>query len=764
MTVKYSNAAFLILTFLLVVTAGCILLDRPPAPVPSSAPPQEFSAERALAYLYDFAQKPHPIGTAEHDRVRDYLLAQITTLGTVPEVQRATGVTPIYQAAGRVENILARLKGTSGSSDAVMLAAHYDSVVAGPGAADDGAGVAALLETLRALRAEPPLKNDVIFLFTDGEEEGMLGAAAFVAEHPWAKDVRVAVNFEARGNAGVSRLFETSAGNGRLVQILAQSAPHTAGSSLDYEIYKHLRNDTDMTMFKKSGTAGLNFAFIGHWQDYHTPLDNPQRLDRGSLQQHGEYALSLAHAMGNADLAQLGAPDANYFAIPGGFFLHYSATRIWPFTILVALVFLGIAFYATGASGLTPRRFFLSLLANLASLAVLMLFAYGFVKVVVQLHSDKLPEGDLVRSVPYVLSLMAFLAALEMTLYKLFRRWLGWHGLFLSASALMLILTLVVTKWLPGGSYALLWPLLAMLLGSLFVVPGKENLSLFATIVACLLALPPLLLFVPLLRGSYDALGFTQTSAPSLALLLGVLILTIMPLLEILLTLSRSLVPFLTLCVALLLFVLGASVTRYDAAHPKPSIVTYALDSDTGKALWATTADRLDSWTVQYVGESPARAKLKGFYPSWLPFQFLQHEAPALSLASPRVDVLENSVTADTRTLRLHITSPRRARALTIEAPDNEILDAWVDDRKLGLPAESRWNKNGKWGFDYANVPAEGIEVKLQARGAGPVRLVVVDRSIGLPEIPGATFAPRPADSMPQRSGDVTMVLHSFVF
>ena len=50
--------------------------------------------------------------------------------------------------------------------------AHYDSVPFGPGAADDGAGVVTLLETARALKAGPPLKNDVIFLFTDGEEAG----------------------------------------------------------------------------------------------------------------------------------------------------------------------------------------------------------------------------------------------------------------------------------------------------------------------------------------------------------------------------------------------------------------------------------------------------------------------------------------------------------------------------------------------------------------------------------------------------------------
>jgi hypothetical protein len=113
--------------------------------------------------------------------------------------------------------------------------------------------------------------------------------------------------------------------------------------------------------------------------------------------------------------------------------------------------------------------------------------------------------------------------------------------------------------------------------------------------------------------------------------------------------------------------------------------------------------------------------------------------------------------------LRLRIASPRHARVLFVEVPDHEILDGWVDDHKLGPAAESRWNKNGTWGFAYANAGA-GMELKLQAKGVGPLRLVVVERSIGLPETPGQVFAPRPADSMPQGSGDQTLVRHSFVF
>jgi len=54
----------------------------------------------------------------------------------------------------------------------------------GPGAADDGAAVAAVLETVRALRTQAPLRNDLVVLLIDGEENGLLGAQAVVRDDP----------------------------------------------------------------------------------------------------------------------------------------------------------------------------------------------------------------------------------------------------------------------------------------------------------------------------------------------------------------------------------------------------------------------------------------------------------------------------------------------------------------------------------------------------------------------------------------------------
>src|SRR5436305_1113045 len=192
------------LLFLALILFLSIYMQRPPAALPADAPETEFSAARALRHLEVISRKPHPMGTAEHAAVRDYISGELTKAGLTPEVQTAMAVNNRAGSqlrAGKVENVMARLKGTD-SAKAVMLVAHYDSVPTSLGASDDGSGVVTLLESLRALRAAPPLKNDVIFLFTDGEEPGLLGADAFAAQHAWAKDAGVVVNFEARGNGG----------------------------------------------------------------------------------------------------------------------------------------------------------------------------------------------------------------------------------------------------------------------------------------------------------------------------------------------------------------------------------------------------------------------------------------------------------------------------------------------------------------------------------------------------------------------------------
>src|ERR671938_1197368 len=197
-----TNAAIALLTFLVVAGAalyGALPIGLPD-PVPASAPPTTFSSARALAHVRAIAQRPHPMGSPANAAVRDYLVEELSALGLKPEVQKATAVNCCSHSgafdAGTPQKVLPRLDGTGKGGKAFLVVAHYDSVPTGPGASDDGAGVAAMLETIRALKAGPPLRHDVIFLFTDGEEMGWLGARAFAEQHPEMGHIGVAFAFE----------------------------------------------------------------------------------------------------------------------------------------------------------------------------------------------------------------------------------------------------------------------------------------------------------------------------------------------------------------------------------------------------------------------------------------------------------------------------------------------------------------------------------------------------------------------------------------
>src|SRR6185295_18197336 len=316
----------------------------PPTVAGADAPAADFSAARAMKHLVVIAQHPHPIGSSEHAKVRDYIMGELNALGLSPEIQKTSVVNTNFGApfqAGHVENVVARLKGME-SGKAIMMVSHYDSTATSFGASDNGTAVATLLETARALKSSTPLKHDLIFLFTDGEEAGLLGAKAFVDEHPWANDVSLVLNFDARGNSGSAIMFETSNQDGALIRGFARSAPYPVTTSLSSEIYKRLPNDTDFTVFRRAGIAGLNFAYLNGLTHYHSRLDNLSNMDERSLQHQGSYALALAHQFGDGKEEIKKEGNAVYFNIFRTTF-YYSQRWVLPLVIVVTVLFVAVA-------------------------------------------------------------------------------------------------------------------------------------------------------------------------------------------------------------------------------------------------------------------------------------------------------------------------------------------------------------------------------------------------------------------------------------
>jgi hypothetical protein len=767
----------------LAVLAGLIGLglqtfEASPDPLPADAPPEVFSAERALEHLQVIAQEPRPTGSAALARARDYLFSQLSALDLDPQVRRVRMLFP-WPGVGAlqyvtVENIVARLPGT-GDGKAVMLVSHYDSVPSGPGAADDGAGVAAMLETARALRQGPGrgegLTNDIIFLFTDAEELGLVGARAFVDSDPWLGDVGMVLNFEARGRGGAARMFRTSQDNGWLVDRLAET-PAPVATSLSYEVFKYMPNDTDFTIFEGRGLPGMDFAFIDGFPSYHSELDTVEALDTASLQHHGSYMLSLVRSLGQADLNQARSQgDKVYFNPLGSWLVSYSGALALVLAVLAAALWVVSLVLARRRRRITTKSMLAGFFGGLLAAVVAAGGCFFLWQQAGGLDVDF--RGFFPFGMGYELSVYSWgfgLVALGLT-------WLacrlllprdGVLGFALGSTLLWVLLTLVTTFLLPGVSYLFLWPSLfafAFILWSALRPPSSEGQEsgaeqrLMATALAAVAALPVLLLFPPLAALLFSALGLSL--APVLAVLLGLAVVQVAPLWAPVDRRFGFWVP-LVITVVGAGIVLTAALTQVTGEdHPQRNTLIYSLDGEAGEARWWTYGRETDAWTAEYLGEEP-ESRNPGLLLSWTPDRdLLTAPAPALPLAAPQIELLERDDEADPDyRMKVRISSARNAEAMRIGIDTLAgVSRIEVGDQRYDFGLDPfKPGDGGDWLLFVLGGAGEAVELTLTLDQKHPVEFRVVDQTYGLPPVAGSV-PQRPAGWIPNPSVDTDVTL-----
>lgn len=324
MMLKLRHPLSLLAIFLLVML-GVLRTFGTPAPAEADVPDVQFSAVRAEAILRDLIRegRPHPAGSELNAVVRDRLLTHFSDAGYVPDIQSRFHCNPSFGSCSPVENIVAVKPGNEGRN-ALLLTAHYDSSWTGPGAADDGAGMAAIVEIARMAADFPPFENDIIFLITDAEEAGLVGAHAFAEHHPLFGKVKTVINLEARGATGPSAMFETGEGNRSVIRVFAKNVERPVANSLVDELYKRMPNDTDYSVYREKGILGLNFAFSFGVPVYHSAIDDINHLDLGSLQHHGDNAWAMIKALGDRNLAKITSREnAGFIDVFGMRLVHY---------------------------------------------------------------------------------------------------------------------------------------------------------------------------------------------------------------------------------------------------------------------------------------------------------------------------------------------------------------------------------------------------------------------------------------------------------
>ncbi|MEK4146797.1 M28 family peptidase [Robertmurraya sp. FSL W8-0741] len=500
----------ILVTCIIAVYLG-FLQFRGPEVKPLQANAEQFSAERALRYLENFAISPHPVGSPEHERVRDYLVNALEELGLSPEIQTVADSLFSWGEPfdGIVENILARIPGQN-SSQAIMLTAHYDSEHNSPGAADDGAAVAAILETVRILQEGEPLKNDVIILLSDGEELGLLGAQAFVNEHPWVHDIGIVLNFEARGSEGPSVLFETNEHNERLIEEFAKGSSHPIAHSFISDLYRMMPNETDLTLYKSHGMYGLNFAFFEGTYGYHSPEDSIENLSIKSLQHHGENMLELVHHFGNMELEAKEDGSSLFFNLFAEKVVFYGKQYVIPIMIAAIFLFILTCVHGIRKQEMTTARILFGFLFCVLSVAFSYFAAEGLLKLYSALTgSDLWSIGAYPKlSNPLFISILFMIAALLTGAYSFILDAIKGLNFFMGSLLGWLILTVVSSFLYQDSSYIFVWPYLFALIGVNVFLRIKKSImkkvvSLIIVIFSCLFITPIMYLVYVLLTIHY---------------------------------------------------------------------------------------------------------------------------------------------------------------------------------------------------------------------------------------------------------------------
>jgi hypothetical protein len=740
--------------FSALLTGITIVGHEPPAPKPANAPPSEFSASRARELLGRLLgdSAPHPVGSEANARVRERIVGELKRLGYEPAVETAFACGHTGSCA-TVRNVVAELPGRQ-AGKTVLLCAHYDSVGAGPGASDDGMGVAALLEIARILQTETQRENPVLFLFDEGEEAGLIGAEAFFWPDSGQRSIGAVVNLENRGTSGTSYLFETSTGNRWLVDLAARALARPVTSSLFYTVYKFLPNDTDLTVFRAHGLAGVNFAAVEGVTRYHTSRDDLAHASLSTLQHHGDNAVAMARSFAGVDFSHPPAGDAVFFDLFGVRIVRWPESAALPLAI-ATLVLLAIALaLQRREERASPGSVLLGLVA--AAAIPLLSGGAGFGVTFALRRIGALPTPWIanpfwMRAAVWCLALLgAWLVASWLA------RRAGSVGLWAGVWVLWAILAIVLAWRLPGVSFLLFVPAaVAAVSGTLAGVGDRslllQKLAIVAPACAAAFFWLPVAWFLDTALGS--PIGAVATAAS-----VGLWAASAAPAFAAAPTNARRRTLAVLFAGALVSFAVAALAKPFSADSPERMSIAFSRDADTQRSRWLVYAEsgrlRGDLARAAPFSAAPVRA----FPWSGGPSAFAA-DAPGASLPAAAVTVLEDSSDGSTRRIRLNLRSPRGAPAVFLAiSPAGQIQSVHVAGEAVAPINPRIVSFQGGWRvITCLTTPPEGVELTL-AVGPNPFEVYAGDRSAGLPAAAEPLLRARGPEAAPSQQGDVTIV------
>ncbi|WP_421823814.1 M28 family peptidase [Flagellimonas oceanensis] len=703
---------------------------------------EAFSTDRALEHVKQLSKEPHAVGFPGHKRTKDYIISELNTMGLETTIQEG------YTAGdwgnlSKATNILARIQG-SGKDKALLLLSHYDSNPhSSYGASDAGSGVATILEGVRAFLSENRTpKNDIIILITDAEELGLNGADLFVNKHPWAKDVGLALNFEARGSGGPSyMLIETNRGNGTLIKEFTKANPkYPVANSLMYSIYKMLPNDTDLTVFREDGDIeGFNFAFIDDHFDYHTALDNYERLDRNTLAHQGSYLMPLLSYFSDADLDNLKSlDDLVYFNMPFFKLISYPFEWIWPMFGLAVLAFMLLLFTGFKKGKLNVKDIFKGFVPVLLTLIINGLAGYFCWTIITWWYpgfKDML-HGFTYNGHTYIVVYVMFSLFICFYTYHKFRK-TSTPNLLVAPIFIWLIICGLVAQYLKGASFFIV-PLFGLLAGLLVTISQKKPNPFLMVF----LALPAVLIYSPFIKMFPVGLGLkVMVAATIFTTLLFFLVLPFFGQLK-----SKGRLAYLFL---FLFFAFGISShiqSDFNEERPKPSSLLYVYNADENSSQWATYDHELISWNGQFLGDNGKKPEAKTISSKYRTNLSRVADAPKKDIPMPYVDTVMDTIIGANRVIELCITPKRNVNRLEVFANPVEFSKAKVN--RIELSSHFLENRSSKLVTHYISNN-DFTELQLEFPKDAVLELTLYEASNDLLTHPDFSIPERPKNSIP---------------
>ncbi len=705
----------------------------PPSP-PAHVAPGEFDTNRAVARLQRILgdQRPHPVDSAANDEVRGRLIAELRGIGLRPEIHEAVDCSTFlknrFVSCSRVRNVVATIPGR-GPGAHVLLDAHYDSTPAGPGAGDDGFGVATLLEVGSIFRASPPARP-VTLLFNEGEEFGLNGSSAFVRSDPLAKQVNSLINIDARGVTGPALMFETSQPNGPALSIYGQASRRPYANSLSTDFAKLIPNTTDLVEFKPTGWTILNFGIIGNETRYHSPGDTVAALDRSSVYHLGSEVLALTRNMAaTAEPASAGRGQTVFTDIAGRTLIQVP--------LAVAAILLGFLLIAFLLLAWREKAFTKPLL-----LAVGMTLGGIGASALVAFVATLVRPGDFWRAYPLV-SYLGVYAVLVAAMTAVWARWSGGiERIRMRAAAWLLILLIGagLSMAMPG---AIIFFLVAPAIALAGLAAGRRAPQA-AALLAVMATVVQFVMFAELLAGIETLLidGPLWAVSPLAAL-------AVLPALVELDGARLRPAIGLLLVAAAAFWSAALLLPRSSVERPAPFGIDYFRDAGHDSASWGIAAK-----------EAPLP---RGYPGDWrqdvLPYTARTRwiaKAPLFPTPVASARLVANEPVGRGRRIRIAL-SPGGGDAVTIRfAKDTKLLAMGLPGAPERIPATGQPDKPL---LRCMGRSCDGFVVEALLADQRPIEAELISYRFSLPAQGSKLAAARPKNAIPQYAPDSTVTL-----